>query len=338
MKQITLTEPFCLRQEDVSVPERKAGEVLVRVRRIGICGTDLHAYRGRQPFFTYPRVLGHELAVEVVDPGTCGSCRSGDHRVVLPYLACGSCSTCRRGRSNCCVRMQVLGVHADGGMREALSLPPDLLLPADGLSLSQMALVENQCIGAHAVQRAAIHGRDTVVVVGTGPIGLGVVQFACMAGPARVIVADIAQDKLDFCSEHFQGVTDVCLVDEDFEARLADLTNGEMAHVLFDATGHPGSMERGFDLVAHGGTYVLVSLVQADITFHDPDFHRREVTLKSSRNATRQDFERVISAMQKNVLVTDPLLTHEVPFDDVTASFGGWLDPEAGVIKAMAHL
>ena len=338
MKQITLTEPFCLRQEDVSVPERKAGEVLVQVRRIGICGTDLHAFRGRQPFFTYPRVLGHELAVEVVDPGSEGRCSAGDHRVVLPYLACGACGACRRGRTNCCIRMQVLGVHADGGMRELLSLPPDLLLAADGLTLSQMALVENQCIGAHAVQRAGIQEQDTVVVVGTGPIGLGVVQFACMAGPARMVVADIAQDKLDFCRTHFLGVTDVCLVDEDFETRLADLTNGEMAHVLFDATGHPGSMERGFDLVAHGGTYVLVSLVQADITFHDPDFHRREVTLKSSRNATKRDFERVIAAMQNGDLVTEPLLTHEVPFDDVTASFGGWLDPEAGVIKAMAHL
>ncbi len=337
MQQIVLREPFSLQWATVPEPKPQTGQALLQVRRIGICGTDLHAYRGQQPFFTYPRVLGHELAVEILEIGANPQGLStGDRCVVFPYWECGSCIACRRGKTNCCVQMQVLGVHKDGGMCEYLTLPVDRLLPASGLSLEQMALVENQCIGAHAVRRSNLSREDCALVVGAGPIGLGVVQFAGATG-AQVIVADIAQSKLEFCRNHL-NLEHTLLVDESFPDLLQEVTQGNLPTVVFDATGHPSSIEAGFSHVAHGGAYVLVSLVQSDISFWDPEFHKRELSLLSSRNATREDFEQVIAAIQENLIVTEPLITHLAPFEHVVSEFESWLDPANNVIKAMACL
>jgi 2-desacetyl-2-hydroxyethyl bacteriochlorophyllide A dehydrogenase len=336
MRQIVLEEPFRFKLHEVEDPVRGAGEALVRVRRIGICGTDLHAFRGRQPYFSYPRVLGHELSVEVVEIGeNAAGLKAGDGCVPLPYLSCGTCVACRRGKTNCCVRLRVLGVHQDGGMQEYLSLPADLLIRADGLSLEQMALVENQAIGAHAVRRAAIEPGEYALVVGAGPIGLGVIQFAKAAG-AEVIAMDIDEGRLRFCQEQL-GIEQIVDARGDAAAQLEEMTSGDLPTAVFDATGNPQSMMNAFRYVAHGGRYVLVSLVEADITFYDPDFHRRETTLLSSRNATRLDFENVIHAMQTGTIRTDPLVTHKVPLEAMIGEFESWLKPETRVVKAMVE-
>ncbi len=337
MLQIELSEPYHLNWREVPDPENLAGNALVRVRRVGICGTDLHAIRGRQPFFTYPRVLGHELAVEILEIGKNNQgLATGDCCVVFPYFECGTCVACRRGKTNCCVQMQVLGVHVDGGLGEYLSLPTDRLLLAEGLTLERMALVENQCIGAHAVNRSGLTSTDTVLVMGAGPIGMGVMQFARLAG-ARVIVADISQGRLDFCQQSLR-MEELLTVDKDFEAKLEDITDNDLPTVVFDATGHAQSMEKGFTNVAHGGIYVLVSLVQSAIKFWDPDFHRKEISLLSSRNATRSDFSQVIAAMQDNEVIVDPMVTHSTPFGEVLSQYEEWLTPSSGVVKAMACL
>ncbi|HEX6987749.1 MAG TPA: alcohol dehydrogenase catalytic domain-containing protein, partial [Planctomycetaceae bacterium] len=249
MRTVLLEQPYQLKHIETEPPVRKPGEALARVKRIGVCGTDLHAFRGRQPYFTYPRVLGHELAVEVVevDAGD-GGIAAGDLCVVVPYLSCGTCIACRAGKTNCCTRMKVLGVHVDGGMTEMISLPASNLIPAAGLSLEQVALVENQSIGAHAVRRAAPLPGETALVVGAGPIGLGVIQAAVARG-ARVIVADVSPDRLDFCSRHL-GVDAAIDARGDTLAQLDRMTSGELAPVVFDATGNPGSMEKSLDFAA----------------------------------------------------------------------------------------
>ncbi len=262
--------------------------------------------------------------------------KAGDRAVPLPYLSCGECVACRRGKTNCCVKMRVLGVHQDGGMQEYLSLPADLLIRADGLSLDQMALVENQAIGAHAIRRAAIEPGEFALVVGAGPIGLGVIQFAKAAG-AEVIALDIDDGRLGFCREQL-GIEHTINASTDPLPHLERITNGDYPTVVFDATGNPQSMMNAFRYMAHGGRYVLVSLVNADITFSDPDFHKRETTLLSSRNATRADFEAVISAMQHETILTAPLITHKADFTEMIGDFESWLKPENRVIKAMVEL
>jgi 2-desacetyl-2-hydroxyethyl bacteriochlorophyllide A dehydrogenase len=336
MRTIVLDQP-----RQLSVVERPAprapgpGEALVRVHRIGICGTDLHAYQGDQPFFTYPRVLGHELGVEVVAAGGgADGIRAGDRCAVEPYLSCGACIACRSGKTNCCVRLQVLGVHADGGMRELITLPVRALHRSDTLSLDQLALVEPLGVGAHAVARAGIAADECVLVIGAGPIGLSVIQFASLAG-AKVLVMDVNRDRLEFAREHFQ-VEAVIQADEAGIERVQALTDGDMPAVVIDATGNQRSMTAAFDLPAHGGRLVFVGLFQGDLTFHDPAAHRRELTLLCSRNASAADFRRVISLLESGRVATSQWISHRVPFGDgVVAGFPRWLDPQTRFIKAV---
>ena len=194
MKAIVLEKPGQLSLIDVDAPAAPGSdEVLVRVKRVGICGTDLHAFGGNQNFFTYPRIMGHELAVEVVAIGPTDISHDyavGDTCCVIPYLHCGECIACRRGKTNCCTNMQVLGVHVDGGMREQFIVPVDKLIKADGIPVEHLALVEMLCIGAHAVNRARLQSRETVLVIGAGPIGLATAAFA-KAAQADVIMMEI---------------------------------------------------------------------------------------------------------------------------------------------------
>jgi 2-desacetyl-2-hydroxyethyl bacteriochlorophyllide A dehydrogenase len=337
MRCVVLNEPHQLEMKDVERPRPRPGEALIRIRHLGVCGTDLHAYEGRQPYFTYPRVLGHEIAAEVVDiNGDSANWQPGEACVVLPYMACGKCVACRQGKANCCTTLKVLGVHVDGGMQDYLTVPITSLVMADGLTPVQMAMVEHQSIGAHAVSRAQIQGGEWALVVGAGPIGIGVVQFARLAG-ANLIVMDVDQKRLDFCRQTL-SVKHLLNSEDDISGHLAALTGGDYPTVVFEATGNARSMMNAFNYAAHGGRLILVSLVQTDITFYDPNFHKREMTLLSSRNATRTDFERVIKAMRTDQIVTQPLNTHRVSLEEIVREFPGWLKRETGVIKAIVDL
>lgn len=337
MKTLILDEPGSFRFTETAEPAAPGrGEALVRVQRVGICGTDLHAFRGRQPFFSYPRILGHELGVEVVALGenTDGAhLAPGDRCAVEPYLNCGECSACRRGKTNCCSRLQVLGVHTDGGMRELITVPVDKLHKSDTLPLEHLAIVETLCIGAHAVRRAQPEAGENVLVIGAGPIGLTVIQFAQLTG-ANVTVMEMSESRAAFCQEHL-GVGQVVDARGDGVAQLEGLLGGELPTTVFDATGNATSMQNAFSLVEQGGKLVFVGLVQDDISFHDPEFHRREMTLLSSRNATPSDFTHVIDALESGKVNLDPWITHHAGPEDLPAVFPSWLEPEQGVVKAM---
>lgn len=332
MLTIVCDTPGVLTATEREKPAPGPGEALVRIKRIGVCGTDLHIFTGNQPYLSYPRVMGHELAATIVEPAQGSHFQAGDNVSIIPYISCGTCDACRKGRTNCCRNIGVLGVHRDGGMTEYLCLPEQFLIKADGLSLDQAAMVEFLAIGAHAVRRAGLKGGEKVLIAGAGPIGLAVAIFAKLEG-SEVTMIDGRQDRLEFAREHLDITSLVQLGKGDSE-QLSDITDGNFFDAVFDATGNPKAIERGFGFVAHAGTYVLVSIVASDITFNDPEFHKRETTLLGSRNATISDFEYVMAAMRKGE-VPDVLITHTMTLAEVPERFAGLTDPAAGVVKAM---
>ncbi|MCB0105376.1 MAG: zinc-binding alcohol dehydrogenase family protein [Caldilineaceae bacterium] len=336
MKTIILNTPGQFTLTDTAAPTAPGpGEALVRVRRVGICGTDLHAFRGRQPFFTYPRILGHELGVEIVELGQGDQppqLTVGDICAVEPYLNCGVCSACRRGKTNCCTKLQVLGVHTDGGMREYITVPIHKLHKAEGATVEQLAVVEMLCIGAHAVRRAQLEPGEQVLVIGAGPIGLGTAAFAQLAG-AEVTMLEMNDRRVEFCQRHL-GINNFVAPGEDVPQQLAQLL-GDAPTTVFDATGNVNSMKQAFHYPAHGGKLVFVGLVQDDITFHDPYFHSHELTLYATRNATAADFAHVVDALNGGKIDLNPWLTHQASPEEMIEVFPTWLDPATGVVKAM---
>jgi 2-desacetyl-2-hydroxyethyl bacteriochlorophyllide A dehydrogenase len=333
MKTIICDRPGSLSLIDRPEPRPQAHEALLRIRRIGVCGTDYHILGGRQPYLNYPRVMGHELGAEVVEAPAGSGLAPGMTVVVVPYLSCGTCRACRRGLTNCCRRISVLGVHQDGGMAEYLAVPVANVIPAPNLSLDQAAMVEFLAIGAHGVRRAAVTAEDRVLVVGAGPIGMAALIFARARG-AAVTVMDLRADRLAF-SRTALDATATVIASQEAEAELAALTEGEFFDVVIDATGHLPSMKRGLSYVGHGGRYTLLSIVQDDIAFPDPEFHKRETTLLASRNALPEDFAEVIREIEAGAVPTAALATHRAPLADAPEVMPVWSTPQAGVIKAI---
>ncbi|MBO0939707.1 zinc-binding alcohol dehydrogenase family protein [Fibrella sp. HMF5335] len=337
MQIIVCTTPGQLSYQTAEKPTLQPGRAILQIRRVGVCGTDLHAFEGTQPYFSYPRILGHELAGEVVEVDAASGFAVGEAVTIIPYYACGHCVACGAGKPNACVQLQTVGVHIDGGMVEYLSVPTNALVRGDGLSYDELALVEPLAIGAHGVRRAQVQPGEFVLVVGAGPIGLGVMAFAKLAG-GQVIALDINTNRLAFCQQSLGIDHTVNARDADVLAQIRQLTDGNMPTVVIDATGSLGAINGAFSFLAHGGRYVLVGLQKGVIKVDHPEFHKREATLMSSRNATCADFHTVIHALKTGLIDPKPFITHRVRFDQVVDQFSGWLDPANGVIKAMIEI
>jgi len=336
MKTLICKNPFEFEYGEAEIPVAAPGQTLLKVKRIGICGTDLHAFEGTQPYFSYPRILGHELAAEIVQTDAEGF-TEGEAVTFIPYFNCGTCVACRRGFPNCCTHMQVCGVHVDGGMREYLTVPSHSLVKANGLGFEELALVEPLAIGAHGIRRAGVEKDEWVLVIGAGPIGLGTMQFASIAG-GKVIAMDTNQSRLDFCKTNLDIAETINPLGENATEKLSAVTNGEMATVVIDATGNLKAINNAFQYIAHSGRFVLIGLQKENISFSHPEFHKRETTLMSSRNAYRADFETVVDAMVKKQVNPLTYITHRVQFGEVQEKFNSWLDPKEGVIKAMVEM
>jgi 2-desacetyl-2-hydroxyethyl bacteriochlorophyllide A dehydrogenase len=336
MRVLACVQPGQLAVRERSRPIPAAGEVLVRVRRAGVCGTDLHIYEGTHPFLTYPRVIGHELSGEIAELGSDCSMAIGQQVYIIPYLSCGVCVACRRGKTNCCERIGVLGVHIDGGMSEFVRVPERNAIAADGVTLDQAAMVEFLAIGAHAVRRADPQEGDRILVVGAGPIGIGCAIFAKLRG-GSVTVLDVRRDRLAFCRDTL-AVSHTVAVGPQAREVLSQISGGDMFDIVIDATGNAEAMMAGFGYVAHGGTYVLVSVVRKTISFADPEFHQRETSLLGSRNATAEDFLEVFSAIRRGLVPTDAIVTHRASLEEAPDCFPLWIKPETGVIKALIEI
>jgi alcohol dehydrogenase len=342
MKAISLDQPGHFRH--VTIPEPASpglGEALVGVHRVGICGTDYGGYLGKMPFFSYPRIPGHELGVEVLAVGEgVTNVAPGDRCSVEPYLNCQKCYSCRRGHTNCCESNQTLGVMCDGGLAERYLLPARKLHVSRRLTFDQLALVETLAIGCHAVNRGNPQPGEHVLVIGAGPIGLSAIEFARLSG-ARTIVMDMNPGRLAFVREKM-GVPDtIQLAPNGEEAAIEALravTGGQLADVVIDATGSNKSMADALAYCAFVGRLVYVGITQQEIHFFHAPLHRREISIHASRNALPGDFRRIIELIEDGKIDTGPWITHQATFDEMIEIFPTWLKPETGVIKAVVSV
>jgi 2-desacetyl-2-hydroxyethyl bacteriochlorophyllide A dehydrogenase len=328
MKALRLAEPRRFEWLDIPEPSPpQAGTALVAVRAIGICGTDISGYLGKMPFIQFPRILGHELGVEVLAVGAgVTNVAVGDCCSVEPYMNCGTCHACLQGKTNCCETLTVLGVHGDGGMCERLLLPAHKLHRGGNLSFEQLALVETLAIGCHAVNRATISKNDSVLIIGAGPIGLSVLEFARLETD-NVSILELNSARRAFVERHYPNVK-----------VLAASPAENSAQIIFDATGSPASMSSATKYARFTGRIIFVGITKEPVTLDDPLFHRRELTLLASRNAIASDFTRIIDLIQRNVIDTQPWISHRAHFNALPETFPDWLLPESGVIKAVVML
>ena len=340
MKAIVLEKPGHFTVHDIPEPGGPGpGEALVRVQRVGICGTDISGYLGKMPFYSYPRIPGHELGVEVVGVGQdVTHVHVGDRCSVEPYINCQHCFACRRGQSNCCENLQVLGVHTDGGLRPRFLVPARKLHRSEKLTLEQLALVETLGIGCHAVFRCDPQPKENVLVIGAGPIGLSVIEFLKVAH-ARIIVLDLSEKRLSFC-KRTMGIQDTILITGDGSEleQLRQLTDNTLPTIVVDATGSNKSMSNALNFVAHTGKLVFVGITPSEVTFGHPLMHRREMTLLASRNSLPRDFGRIIKLIEDGKIDTRPWITHRTSFEDLIGNFPSYTKIETGVIKAVVEV
>jgi 2-desacetyl-2-hydroxyethyl bacteriochlorophyllide A dehydrogenase len=333
MDYIICEEPGRLQLGKKEQPRRQPHEALVAIKKVGICGTDLHAYQGNQAFFTYPRILGHELAGQIVEIENHSDLVPGDKVVIMPYLSCGQCIACRQQKTNCCTELQVLGVHVDGGMQQFITVRNDLLIKANFLTYEEMAIVEPLSIGAHAVRRASLEQNEQVLVMGCGPIGLGIMKMAQLQG-ATVIGLDKDEYRLQYAKSSL-GIDHILHVTKEPLKQLQEITNNDLATIVFDATGNKIALESGIKYMAHGGRYILVGLSKGDISFNHPLIHSKEASIMSSRNATIEDFKKVISVLQQKLFPVDSYITAHVHYREMVERFDDWVQPANGNIKAI---
>jgi|SRR5271166_311789 len=336
MQAVVCQRPGELALEERPEPERGEAEVLVRVRRVGICGTDFHIFEGSHPYLAYPRIIGHELSGEVLEAPPESALKSGQTVVVNPYVSCGRCIACRNGKPNCCVKIAVLGVHRDGGMCERIGVPERNLYSARSLAFDEAASIEFLAIGAHAVARSALKPAARTLVIGAGPIGLGAALFAGLAR-GDVTIMDRDAERLAFATTGGLAARSIEAGERTAEL-VGKATGGEGFDVVFDATGARASMEHAFGYVAHGGTLVLISVVNEDVAFSDPEFHKREMTLIGSRNALRADFERVIAAIEQGCVPLNRLITHRTDLAGVASDLPRWTTEKRGLVKALVEV
>ncbi|MGL6072737.1 MAG: zinc-binding alcohol dehydrogenase family protein [Fimbriiglobus sp.] len=338
MKAIQLQAPQKFAVIDVDDPPYpNHGEALVRVHRVGVCGTDISGYLGKMPFFTYPRIPGHELGIEVLAVGSeVSHIRVGDRCSVEPYMHCGTCYACRKGATNCCANLKVLGVMTDGGLRDRFIVPAHKLHPANGLSYEQLALVETLAIGCHAVNRAGLQAHETCLIIGAGPIGLATLEFVKLTG-AKTAILDTNAERLKFCRE-VMGAQHTLSPSAKVTDDLRSVFDGDLPDVVIDATGHNGSMSAAFGYIAPTGRLVFVGITTQEVTFTHPTFHRPEGTLLCSRNALPDDFRRILKLIGEGTIVTDHWITHRTPMASMIDVFPSYTKPETGVIKAMIEV
>ena len=340
MRAIRLVEPGRFEKIDIAHPGNPGpGQALVKTHRMGICGTDTAGFLGKMPFFSYPRIPGHELGVEVLAVGDgVQNVRVGDRCSVEPYMNCGECYACRHGHGNCCQSLEVIGVMVDGGLRDQFLIRAEKLHPSKQLSYEQLALVETLAIGRHACDRGGATKGDHVLIIGAGPIGLATLEFTRLTG-ATITVMDMVPSRLEFCRQVYGVPHTIRFIGDGSEwEQMQQITGGDKFVLVTDATGNQHSMSNALQYVAHSGSLVYVGITTGEVTFKHPLLHKPEMTLKGSRNAMPADFTRIIGLIEDGTINTQPWITHRTTFDSVIDEFESFTRSDSGVIKAVIEV
>jgi 2-desacetyl-2-hydroxyethyl bacteriochlorophyllide A dehydrogenase len=334
MKALMIEGLESCRIGDVPDPAPGPGEVLVDIRHVGLCGSDLATFTGLNPLVSLPRIPGHELGVVILSAGpeVPADYAPGRRAVVMPYTACGTCSACRMGRVNACRHNRTLGVQQDGGLSERLVVPYGKLILNDRLAPRHLALVEPLSVGFHAVDRGRITAADTVVVLGCGMIGMGAV-IAAVARGARVTAVDFG-DKTGI-ARRYGATHSLDPASDDVAARVAELTDGQGADVVVEAVGLPATFTQSIDLACFGGRVVYIGYSKAPVSYETRFFNLKELDILGSRNALRADFDAVIGWIEARATPPDDLITKVFDFADAAKALPYWVRERANTLKIL---
>ena len=337
MKAIEITEPGKIVLSQREKPTPKAGEVLLKVNRVGYCGSDLGAFKGLNPLVTYPRVPGHEIGATIAELGEgVTGWNVGQEVLVIPYSACGKCSACLKERFNCCMNNETLGVQRDGALCEFATAPVEKLIASEKLSLQELALVEPLTVGFHAVSRGQVTKTDTVAVIGCGAIGLGVIAGANFRG-ARVIAIDIEDSKAEVAK--YCGATEfVNSRTENVHQRLGELTDGHGPDVIIEAVGHPVTYRMAIEEVCFAGRVVYIGWAKAPIEYETKYFVLKELDIRGSRNALPEDFRDVITMLEAGNFPLETVITKTVSLADAPEAMNAWSEDPASITKIQIDL
>lgn len=334
MKAFRIDGPNSFSFGDAPLPKLQEGQVLLRVERIGYCGSDLNTFRAANPLVSYPRVPGHEVGavVEKVTSGVPGTIRVGMEVTILPYTACGKCSSCRASRPNACRDNKTLGVQQEGALTEHLAVPWQNIVHSPKLTLAELALVEPLAVGFHGVERAEVKSNETVLVLGAGMIGLGAIAAAGMVRSARVIAVDIDDAKLALAREAGAALT-INSRTENLQDRIAEFTAGEGVSVAIEAVGIPETFIAAVEAAAYCGRVVFIGYSKHAVSFDTKQFLLKELDIRGSRNANRGNFQEVITMLESGRYPVSQTITRTVPFGEAGEALREWSANPAGVTK-----
>jgi 2-desacetyl-2-hydroxyethyl bacteriochlorophyllide A dehydrogenase len=339
MKVLSLIKPETLELQERKIPSPGKDEALIKINTVAICGSDIHAYKGQQAIFDYPRVMGHEICATIEQIDDNKILKKGDKVVVIPYKSCGKCIACRKGKTECCEHLEVTGVHVDGGFCEYMVVPNKYLLKVDpNMDYKDLCLVEPFSISAHAVHRAQVKEGENVLVIGIGPIGMGVAAIA-KTYKAKVMIADVSPERRAFAKDNLGYQNILNPLDSDYKEQLASYTNGDMPDTIIDATGNASSMSNVFKYLSAGGKVVYVGIASNDLVINHVEFHKRQTDLYGSRAATRVDFEYVVECIEKGLINPSLFVTDEIKFDEnIVESFKGLMEKGSAMFKGVVKV
>ncbi len=337
MKALIIQKPGEIAVGTAVEPAAKPGEVLLRVRMLGLCGSDLNTFRGKNPMVAYPRIPGHEIAATVEEVKDSASpLRPGMTVTLSPYTSCGVCASCLRGRFNACKSNQTLGVQRDGALTDFISVPAPKIFLADGLKLEELCLVEPLTVGFHAVARGRVTEKDVVAIFGSGGVGLGAVAASAFRN-ARTIAIDVDDHKLRIARE--AGATDtINSRTEPLHEKLQELTGGHGPDVMIEAVGLPATFTAAVEEVAFTGRVVYIGYAKDVVTYETRLFVQKELDILGSRNATPDDFADVIRMLQRHRFPVKSAISKVVPFEEGPAAFSEWSGNPAAFSKILIQV